>query len=202
MKNSIIKVKEYIKNKGFIIGISLLIITIITTNAYSMINTNNKLVINNESISKAKKNTIEIHISGEVKKKGKLVLKRGTTLSKALSKAGGITENANISNLDTERKLINGDKIIIPSKAQIQEKEVHIEEEQIKEAMGELTEEIININKASKVELMKLKGIGEKTAENIIEYRRQKQFEEIEEIMEVKGIGEAKFQSIKNNIKI
>ncbi|MDD4376215.1 MAG: helix-hairpin-helix domain-containing protein [Clostridia bacterium] len=44
--------------------------------------------------------------------------------------------------------------------------------------------------------------MGEKTAENIIEYRRQKQFEEIEEIMEVKGIGEAKFQSIKNNIKI
>lgn len=49
-------------------------------------------------------------------------------------------------------------------------------------------------------ELMKLKGVGEKTAEKIIEYRAQTPFEKPEDIMNVKGIGEKKFEDIKDHI--
>lgn len=59
----------------------------------------------------------------------------------------------------------------------------------------------ININTADKEELTTLKGIGEKKAEKIIEYRNQNNgFKSIEEIMEVSGIGEKTFETIKNKI--
>ena len=47
---------------------------------------------------------------------------------------------------------------------------------------------------------MSLNGIGEKTAEAIIEYRKSTPFEKPEEIMNVKGIGEKKYENIKNSI--
>lgn len=59
---------------------------------------------------------------------------------------------------------------------------------------------LININTADASELMKLKGVGEKTAEKIIEYRVQTPFEKPEDIMNVKGIGEKKFEDIKDYI--
>lgn len=58
----------------------------------------------------------------------------------------------------------------------------------------------ININTADAEELDRLKGIGEKTAEAIIEYREETPFKSIEDIMNVKGIGEKKFEEIKNDI--
>lgn len=60
----------------------------------------------------------------------------------------------------------------------------------------------ININTASKVELMKLNGIGEKTAEKIIDYRRTTSFKSIEDIQNVKGIGPKKFEKMKDNITV
>ena len=59
---------------------------------------------------------------------------------------------------------------------------------------------MININTADAEELVKLKGVGEKTAEKIIEYREQCPFESIEDIMNVSGIGEKKFEDIKDMI--
>ena len=60
----------------------------------------------------------------------------------------------------------------------------------------------VNINTASKEELMTLKGIGEATAEAIIEYRQENKFTKIEDIKNVKGIGDKKFESIKEDIEV
>ena len=60
----------------------------------------------------------------------------------------------------------------------------------------------VNINTASKEELMTLKGIGETTAEAIIEYRKENKFTKREDIKNVKGIGDKKFESIKEDIEV
>ena len=60
----------------------------------------------------------------------------------------------------------------------------------------------VSLNSASKEELMTLSGIGESKADAIIEYRKKKKFESIEEIKEVSGIGDALFEKIKDNITI
>lgn len=67
----------------------------------------------------------------------------------------------------------------------------------------ELPEEKININTASKVELMKLPGVGEATAKKIIKYRQKHGgFKTIDEIMKIKGIAQKKFEKLKKHIKV
>ena len=70
-------------------------------------------------------------------------------------------------------------------------------EEEISES-----ENKVNINKATKSELMKINGVGEQTANKIIEYRSTNSFNEIEDIMNVSGIGESIFNKIKPYITV
>jgi competence ComEA-like helix-hairpin-helix protein len=68
----------------------------------------------------------------------------------------------------------------------------------VKKDLSSLVEKSININTAGVNEFVKLPGIGEKTAEKIIQLRNQKgKFRKLEELMEVRGIGEVKFNKIK-----
>ena len=70
-------------------------------------------------------------------------------------------------------------------------------------ADGQLeTGTLININTASKEELMTLPGIGEVSAQAIIDYREQQTFTSIDEIKNVSGIGDAKFDKIKAYITV
>jgi len=60
----------------------------------------------------------------------------------------------------------------------------------------------IDLNTASKAQLMMLPGVGEKTADAIIETRKQHPFRKPEEIMKVKGIGEKKFENMRPYIVV
>lgn len=182
------------ENRKYLVILITIIIGSISVYIDNIIDSkHNGLVINKISIlEKTEKNNIGVYIDGEVNNRGYIKVKKGTTLEVAINKAGGITKSADIQNIDLKRILKNQEKIIIPRIKEQIEEEVAINETVI----------MVNINMASKEELMELEGIGEKTAENIIEYRENNKFNAIEEIMEVKGIGESKYNRIKENICI
>ena len=60
----------------------------------------------------------------------------------------------------------------------------------------------VNLNTATKAELMKLPGVGEKTAENIIEYRAAQRFRSPVDIMNIKGIGQKKYEKMAQYISV
>ena len=73
----------------------------------------------------------------------------------------------------------------------------------VKKDLSFLTEKSINLNTAGINELVKLPGIGEKTAEKIIQLRSERgKFKRLEELLDVRGIGEVKFNKIKKFLYI
>ena len=114
---------------------------------------------------------------------------------------GGFTQEADISDLNLAEKLSDAEKIDVPKI--ILESDQSINEENMEESIISNEEDntgLININTASKEELKELKGVGDTLANNIIEYRSHTKFESIEDILNVSGIGDAKFEAIREYI--
>lgn len=169
----------------------------------------NKNVENNSE----EKEEIVVHIAGEVKKPGIVRIKDGSRIADIIEQAGGLTDQANLTNINLAYIVEDGQKITIPSK---QEQEV---KEYISNQSGEgvirenpeintiqnatIKNTKVNINKATKEELQSLSGIGESTAQKIIDYRKENgEFKQIEDLKNVSGIGDAKYNAIKDNIKV
>lgn len=188
--------KHKILNKENRIYISMFLVLIlgcIITCSIERINLKNRGVVINKipMMERLEKNKIGIYIDGEVNKIGYIKLEKGSTLEQAINKAGGITNRADIENIDVKKILKNQEKIVIPARKEV-----------LEEIVNEIYTDKINLNLATKEELLKLDGIGEKTADSILQYRQNKRFDSIEEIKEVKGIGENKFEKIKEKICI
>lgn len=143
---------------------------------------------------------IVVHISGEVINPGVITLKDGSRVVDAIDMAGGVTQNADLSKINLAYILEDAQKVHIPSK----DEENTVEE--ITSQSNSINKEknlIININTANEKELQNLPGIGESIAKRIINYRKENgKFNSIEDIKNVSGIGESKFNKIKNNISI
>ncbi len=153
-------------------------------------------------------NQIIVHITGAINKEGVYTLDENSRISDAVNLAGGLREDADTSKINLAYKLEDGMKINIPSindENTLITSEIGIENNnQIDETKNKDTSnKKININTATKEELDTLPGIGESTAQKIINYRKENgKFSSIEEIKEVKGIGESKFENIKELICI
>lgn len=154
--------------------------------------------INNEDItSDSKVKTIKkVHISGEINKAGVYEIEDNDRLEDLVNKAGGLTQNANLDSINLSMILEDQMRIIIPN---INDAEKIIDQNPV---IDSTTDEKVNINTASKEELMKLPNIGDKRADSIIEYRQNNKFENIEDIKNVSGIGNNYFEQMKELIKI
>lgn len=146
---------------------------------------------------------IFVHIDGWIQNPGVYEIKENDRVNTIIEKAGGLKEGASIKSINLAARLSDGDKIYIPNR----EEEKQIETTEVK---GNNTGTVkitknnkININKASISELKQITGIGESTANKIIDYRENVgKFKKIEDIKEVKGIGDSKYESIKDKITI
>ena len=162
----------------------------------------------NETVETSKipdeQKTIIVHITGGVRTEGIIQLKEGDRIADAIDEAGGITDDADLSQVNLAYVLQDGQKIYIP---RIQDQEIMkvVTDGSGDDVIidGETNNNIVNINRANQTELETLIGIGPSTALKIIDYRKQNgEFKKKEELMNVPGIGESKFEAIKDNITI
>ena len=136
---------------------------------------------------------IYVYVCGEVVNPGVYTVDSGTRVYEVLEMAGGVTENAAVGAVNLVNILEDGQKLYFPSN------------EEYEAGWSEETEgtALININTASKEELMKLAGIGEAKALAIIAYRQKNgAFTCTEDIMKVSGIKEAAYSLIKDRITV
>lgn len=126
---------------------------------------------------------IKVSIEGEVENPGTYELPAYSSVEDLLE-LGIPKEEADLSTLNKQTILKDKDKLIIP-KANTESRKR------------------ISLNTATIEELILLPGIGESTAQKIIDYRNENgYFQTIEEIMDVKGIGKAKYEKMKDYISL
>jgi competence protein ComEA len=199
-----------LSNQEKITIIFLLIVIIIGIGIilYKNFNNEDNLAINSPSnfsenniAEKIEVPSVIIHISGAVKNPGVYKLKSIDRVVDAVKIAGGITERANPDAINLAALLKDGQKIIIPYKISNQvtvESDKNIEEVY---SSSSSPSDQININTADDNTLQSLPGIGPVLSKKIMDYRNQNGlFEVIDDIKDVSGIGEKKFEGIKDLI--
>jgi competence protein ComEA len=139
---------------------------------------------------------ITVYVSGNVNRQGLYSLPVGSRLNDAIQAAGGFAEDANSSGLNLAEILVDGEQIDVPQAVS-------------PVATGSITRLVdplsvlVDINTASLEQLDTLPNVGPKTAQDILDYRNTHGlFGKIEDIMDVPGIGQAKFDAMKDLITV
>ena len=136
---------------------------------------------------------IYIHIVGAVKKPGVYTFQKKPRVIEVVEKAGGFTKDAVTAEINQAELVEDGTQLAIASQKDFKEKD------------GQQAEQTetgkVNLNTASKEQLMTLTGIGEAKAIAIIAYREEKgKFQKTEDLMNIPGIKEGVFDKIKSRI--
>lgn len=142
--------------------------------------------------------TVVVDVSGAVVSPAVVTLPDGSRVDDAIRAAGGLTAEADQSAINRAAKLTDGQKIVVPRVG-----EALPATDATGTSTGTVTTEpaLVNINTATAEELDELPGVGPATAEAIITDREESgPFASIEDLMRVSGIGEKKFEKLKNSI--
>lgn len=151
-----------------------------------------------------------VHVIGEINNPGVVTLPEGSRIIDAINMAGGKTEEADLSKINLAYIVEDGTQIYIPrinedlnqvnlisdgAGVGVVITDSNVEENEV--------DSKVNINTASKEKLETLPGVGETTAQKIIDYREANgKFKTIEDIKNVSGIGDAKYESLKDKITV
>lgn len=189
---------------------------VISALLYNFLYTNNKKneIINEveaeyieEEIVETK--TIFVDISGEVNIPGLYELNEGARLNDVVNLAGGLTVDADIDSINLAYILSDAIKVIIPKREEKEQADKNNEKKVavvnngmfVSENKTTVESNVINLNTATKEQLKQLDGIGESTAQKIIDYRNENgNFTKIDELKNVSGIGSNKFEKIKGKL--
>ena len=148
-----------------------------------------------QSLAEQEEPACVVHICGAVNRPGVYALPEGSRVCDAVEAAGGLSEEASGSSVNQAERLVDGMRIVVPTQ---EEAALFPSGSGSGSSAG-----LVNINTASREELMQLPGIGETRAEAILNYRQEQgRFQTIEDIMKVDGIKEASFEKLKELITV
>jgi competence protein ComEA len=141
-----------------------------------------------------------IYINGQVKNPGVYELKNDSRVEDLVKISGGFKDTADTYSLNLAKKLKDEDYIHVDEIKKDGDGKNNSNKD---EKPGLSDNGTVNINKASKEELKSIPGVGDVTAENIIEYREQNgDFSSIEDIKNVNRIGDKTFEKLKDKIDV
>ena len=160
-----------------------------------------------------------VHICGEVVMPGVYEMEEGSRIFQVVKRAGGFTERAASQYLNMAQIVSDGMKIVVPDGESLEGARRYGIDPASGSAdgvgagivvpgtnaagYGSAAKEKVNLNTATREELMTLKGIGEAKADDIIAYRESHGgFQKIEDIKKISGIKNAAFEKIKDDITV
>ncbi len=153
---------------------------------------------NEESLNGTGNEEIKIFISGEVNSPNVVSVRKEDRLLDAIDKVDGLTNEADINNINLAMKLEDGEHYVIPK---IGESEVSLPS--YNNSSENKKDSKVNINTADEGELDSLPGVGPSTAQKIINHRNEiGKFKSIEDLKNVNGIGDKKYDDIKELVSI
>ncbi len=180
------------------------------TNELRIVNENNELESEETRFSIVQKSEkVVVHVVGEVNEPGVVTLEEGARIVDAINKAGGKTEEADLSKINLAYVIEDGVQIYVPRIGENRDdfitdsagEGIIAESAVIKDEESKVIK--VNINTATLEKLQSLPGVGASTGQKIIDYRNENgKFKNIEELKNVPGIGESKYNNLKEYITI
>ena len=151
----------------------------------------------------AKESEIVVYVAGAVNRPGIVQLAEGARAKDAVDACGGFLPTADTNGVNLAQKLKDGMQVTVPEKSPQGTAAQGAAGGAQAGAAKSLPEGMVNINTADEKELDKLPGIGPAMAKRIVEYRMENgAFQAPEEIKRVKGIGDAKYEKMKDKIAL
>lgn len=169
------------------------------------------------------KKLVSVDIKGAVANPGVKKIEKGSTVNDLIIESGGLLESADTSTINLSKILEDEMVVIVYTKDEVNEMRsgstsIKVIEKQcicpvlendacidngftnIENNTNQIDK--VSLNNATKEELMTLSGIGSQKADAIIEYRNNHKFTKIEDLINVKGIGQSTFEKIKDNLTL
>lgn len=202
------------KRKFKIAGIAVLLISLGMYLFYYYIKTGREELIKNDneeiyeeiksnytSVETQNKNQIVVEIKGAINNPNVYWLEEESIVEDLINKAGGLTGSADTTGVNRAEKLKNHQLVVIPDKNNVENSNENVNI--LRNEKDNLSSKLININTADEKELDSLPGVGPAKAQDIISYREENGgFQSIEDIKNVKGIGESSFEKLKDKITV
>ena len=139
---------------------------------------------------------VAVHVAGRVRRPGLVRLPAGSRVQDAITAAGGATSGADLDAVNLARKLTDGEQVRVPGPGDPAPPPPDA-------AAGPATPSApLDLNTATVEQLDTLPGVGEVTAGRIVAYRSAHPFTTVDELLEVPGIGQRRFEQLKDLVTV
>ena len=167
--------------------------------AVSKDSSSDKEVKKEEKDESPEQDLITVDVKGAVKSPGIYDLPVGSRVHDAVQKAGGLTEDADSKSLNLAQKVSDEALVYVPTKGE----EAVSQQTASGTTASTSKDKKVNLNKASLEELKKVKGLGGKRAQDIIDHRETNgKFKSVDELKKVSGIGAKTIEKLKDYVTV
>jgi competence protein ComEA len=151
------------------------------------------------SATAAPADEVAVHVAGRVRRPGLVRLPAGSRVQDAIRAAGGVTSGADLNAINLARKLTDGEQIRVPAPG---DPAPPPDAASPPGSSGATPSAPLDLNTATAEQLDTLPGVGEVTAGRIVTYRSAHPFTTVDELLEVPGIGQRRFEQLKDLVTV